>query len=103
MRTALQLPGLFPVNPGPTTSYNTSLANVNDIYSGVIKMDYHLNEKNSFSGMYFISPGSGSFVDNATFQIVPQSLTVQYARSQVVSGNWTYVPTSTIVNSLRVG
>ena len=53
-------PGLFPVNPGPTTTYNTSLANVNDIYSGVIKMDYHLNEKNSFSGMYFISPGSGS-------------------------------------------
>jgi Carboxypeptidase regulatory-like domain/TonB dependent receptor len=96
-------PGLFPVNPGPTTTYNTSLSNVNDIYSGVIKMDYHLNEKNSFSGMYFISPGSGTFVDNATFQIVPQSLTLQSARSQVGSGSWTWVPTSSLVNSLRVG
>jgi hypothetical protein len=96
-------PGLFPVNPGPTTTYNTSLASVNDIYSGVIKMDYHLNEKNSFSGMYFISPGSGTFVDNATIQIVEPSLTVQYARSQVGSGSWTWVPTSSWVNSLRVG
>ena len=34
---------------------------------------------------------------------VPQWLTVQYARSQVGSGNWTWVPTSSIVNSLRVG
>jgi hypothetical protein len=96
-------PGLFPVNPGPTTSYNTALASVNDIYSGVIKVDFHLNEKNSFSGMYFISPGSGTFVDNATIQIVQQSLTVQYARSQVGSGSWTWVPTSSIVNSLRFG
>ena len=73
------------------------------IYSGVVKMDYHLNEKNSFSGMYFISPGSGTFVDNPTIQINPQWLTVQSARSQVGSGNWTWVPTSSIVNSLRVG
>ena len=63
-------PGLFPVNPGPTTNFNTSLASQNTIYSGVIKMDYHLNEKNSFSGMYFISPGSGTFVDNPTIQSI---------------------------------
>ncbi len=96
-------PGLFPVNPGPTTNFNTALASQNTIYSGVIKMDYHLNEKNSFSGMYFISPGSGVFVDNPTIQINPQWLTVQSARSQVGSGNWTWVPTSSIVNSLRFG
>ena len=96
-------PGLFPVNNGATTTLNTSLASQNTIYSGVIKMDYHLNEKNSFSGMYFISPGSGTFVDNPTIQINPQWLTVQSARSQVGSGNWTWVPTSSIVNSLRFG
>ena len=96
-------PGLFPVNNGPTTTFNTSLASLNDIYAGVIKMDYRLNDKNTFSGMYFISPGSGTFVDNATIQIDPQWLTVQYARSQVGSGSWTWVPTSSLVNSLRVG
>lgn len=96
-------PGLFPVNNGATTTIVTSLASQNDIYAGLIKMDYHLNTKNSFSGMYFISPGNGTFVDNATFQINPQWLTVQYARSQVGSGSWTWVPSSSVVNSLRVG
>jgi len=81
----------------------TALANVNNIYAGVVKVDYHLNEKNSFSGIYFISPGNGTFVDNPVIQINPQWLTVQYARSQVGSGSWTFVPTSSIVNSLRVG
>jgi hypothetical protein len=96
-------PGLFPVNNGSTTTLNTSLASQNDIYSGVGKVDYHLNEKNSFSGMYFISPGSGIFVDNPTIQINPNWLTVQAARSQVGSGAWTWVPTSSLVNSLRFG
>jgi outer membrane receptor protein involved in Fe transport len=96
-------PGLFPVNPGPTTNYNTALASQNDIHSGVIKMDYRLNEKHSFSGMYFISPGEGTFVDNPTEQINPQWLTLQAARSQVGSGTWTWVPTSSLVNSARFG
>ena len=96
-------PGLFPVNNGSTTSLNTALPSQNDIYSGVGKLDYHMNEKNSFSGMYFISPGAGTFVDNGTIEINPLWLTVQYARSQVGSGSWTFVPTSSIVNSLRVG
>ena len=96
-------PGLFPVNNGSTKFLNTGLASLNDIYSGVGKVDYHLNEKNSFSGMYFISPGSGTFVDNPTIQINPYWLTVQSARSQVGSGDWTWVPTSSMVNSLRFG
>jgi hypothetical protein len=96
-------PGLFPVNNGSTTTINTSLASVNTIDSGLVKVDFRLNPKNSFSGMYFISPGSGLLVDNPTLEIAQPWLTNQYARSQVGSGNWTWVPTSTIVNSLRVG
>lgn len=96
-------PGLFPVNNTSSTTYNTSLANVNDIHSGVAKVDYHLNEKNSFSGMYFISPGNGTFVDNPIDEINNFWLTEQYARSQVGSGSWTWVPTVSLVNSLRVG
>jgi len=68
-----------------------------------VKVDYRLNSKNSFSGMYFITPGAGLLVDAPTTQIAQQWLTQQYARSQVGSGNWTWVPSSTVVNSLRVG
>jgi hypothetical protein len=96
-------PGLFPVNNGPTTAFNTSLASQNQINSGVGKLDFHLNGQHSFSGMVFISPGNGVFVDNPTLEIAQPWLTNQYARSQVISGNWTYVPNSNVVNSLRVG
>ena len=96
-------PGLFPANPGPTTNINTSLASENNINSGLAKLDYHINAKHSLSGMYFISPGNGTFVDNPTLEIAGPWLTNQYARSQVGSGNWIWTPTSRTVNSLRVG
>jgi hypothetical protein len=96
-------PGLFPVNNGASTTLNTALNSVNQIYSGVGKIDYHINEKHSLSGMYFISPGDGTFVDAPTTQIDPQWLTVQHARSQVASVGWTYVPNSKWVNSFRFG
>ncbi len=53
--------------------------------------------------MFFLSPGSGTFVDDAIHEIAPEWLTTQYARSQVISGNWVYVATPTVVNSLRIG
>ena len=97
-------PGLFPVNSGANgLIVSTSLASQNTIYSGVGKLDYHLNDKHSFNGLYFISPGSGTFVDAPTTQVAQQWLTTQYARSQVLSGNWLWIVNSTTVNSFRVG
>src|SRR5205823_9864962 len=54
-------------------------------------------------GMYFVSPGEGVFVDAPTTQIAQPWLTNQYARSQVISGNWTWVASNNVVNSLRAG
>ena len=65
------------------------------------RLDYRINDKNSLNGMFFISPGTGTFVDDAIHEIAPQWLTTQYARSQVISGNWVYVATPAVVNSLR--
>ena len=97
-------PGLFPVNNGANgRAISTALASQNTIYSGVGKLDYRLNDKHSFNGLYFISPGSGIFVDAPATQINNQWLTDQYARSQVLSGNWLWIVNSTTVNSLRVG
>jgi len=65
-------PGLFPVNPGTDPAdprnLNTSISSDNRIDSGLGKLDYHLNDKHSFSGMYFISPGNGIFADNPLFK-----------------------------------
>jgi hypothetical protein len=97
-------PGLFPVNNGSSLiEVNTSLPSVNHIYSGLGKIDYHPSSKHTISGLYFISPGDGTFVDNAIVQIAQPWLTAQYARSQVGSGNWLWTPTSTLVNSFRFG
>jgi hypothetical protein len=94
-------PGLFPNSS--SGNYATALASTNSIFSGVGRLDYRLNEKNSINGLFFMSPGNGTFVDNAPAEIAPQWLTTQYARSQVISGNWVYVATPTVVNSLRIG
>ena len=96
-------PGLFLVNNGSTTKLNTGLNSTNRVYEGLAKVDYHLGEKHTLSGMYFISPGSGTFVDAPTTEISGPWLTSQYARSQVGSGSWTWTPNSAWVNELRVG
>jgi len=93
--------GLFPATT--TGSINTSLTSNNRIDSGLVKVDYHLNDKNTLSGMYFISPGNGVFVDNAGREVAQAWLTDQYARSQVGSGSWTWAPNSNWVNQVRVG
>jgi len=97
-------PGFFPVNDGSNgLKITTGLASENTIYSGVGKLDYRLNDKHSFNGLYFRSPGDGVFVDNPTNEIAQQWLTVQSAKSQVLSANWLWIVNSNTVNSLRFG
>ncbi len=62
-------PGLFPASANGT--YTTALASSNSIFSGVGKLDYRINDKNSINGMFFMSPGSGTFVDNAPLRNRP--------------------------------
>ena len=45
-------PGLFPVSNGSNTLL-TALTSTNTVYSGVGKVSYHINDKNSLSGMIF--------------------------------------------------
>jgi Carboxypeptidase regulatory-like domain/TonB dependent receptor len=96
-----QFQGLFPFTS--TGSLFTNLNSTNLVNSGLAKIDYHINDKNTLSGMYFISPGGGNFVDNAGREVATAWLTNQYARSQVGSGNWTWTPSSNWVNEARVG
>jgi len=97
-------PGLFPVNNGANgVLFQTGLLSTNLIYSGVGKVDYHINQNNTINAMYFISPGSGLFVDNTGLEVATPWITSQYARSQAFSANWTWTPSSNWVNEFRVG
>lgn len=96
-------PGLFPANStGLINSSNTVFTN-NAIYSGIGKVDYHVNDKHTLIGSYFISPGDGTFADAPTTEIAEPWLTVQHFRAQVGSAGWTWTPSSNWVNDLRVG
>jgi hypothetical protein len=102
--TASNYPGLFPVVSGANgNQIPNTLPNTNRIDSGLGKINYHLNDKHSISGMYFISPGSGILNDAPGTQTNPVWETNQYARSQVFAGSWTWTPNSSWVNEARVG
>jgi hypothetical protein len=96
-------PGLFPVVTSANSAITNNLNNNNRIDSGIAKIDYHISDKHSINGMYEISPGTGLLNDAPGGQTNNVWLTNQYARSQVFAGNWTWVPTSTLVNEFRVG
>jgi hypothetical protein len=93
--------GLFPVNT--TGSYFTDLANNNTVNGGLVKINYHLSDKHSLEGMYFLSQGDDLAVDNAATQVATNWLSIEHARSQAASGDWTWTPNSNWVNEARVG
>jgi hypothetical protein len=97
-------PGLFQPNTGASGIFAPqNLPTQNTIDSGLGKIDYHLNDKHSINGMYFISPGRGVSNDSPAAQTNPLWESNLDARSQVFAGNWTYVPSATWVNEARVG
>ena len=93
--------GLFPVST--TGTYLTDFANNNGVNGGLGKINYHLNDKNSFEGMYFLSQGDDLAVDSPSSQIANNWLTIEHARSQTATGSWTWTPSSSWVNELRAG
>ena len=93
--------GLFPVST--TGTYLTDLANNNGVNGGLGKINHHLNDKNSFEGMYFISQGDDLAVDSPASQTATNWLSIEHARSQTATGDWTWTPSSSWVNELRAG
>jgi hypothetical protein len=81
----------------------TAMSDVNSTYNGVAKVDFHANDRNTFSGMFFIGQGSGTWNDN------PSAITSAFVESlfpvsdRIGSGSWTFVPNSAIVNEFKVG
>ena len=99
---------LFPFNPGtnpagPTAFAPFPLPNTTTENNGIVKINYHISDRNALSGSYFIAD-----MPNALWVTSPDQLTNLMqnfitVRTRVFGSNWTYTPNSTWVNELRVG
>jgi Carboxypeptidase regulatory-like domain/TonB dependent receptor len=100
---------LFPTNDGTNPNgVILGLVSVNKQDNGVAKIDYHINDHHSLSGMYFRGVGGGSWHDGAAEVGLPGTSNSPFMGSlwgyiQVGSGGWTWTPNSTLVNEFRVG
>ena len=59
--------GLFPANTTSSVSSGVSLESTFRSDNGLAKIDYHINDKNTLNGMYFISRGDIVAQDPGTF------------------------------------
>jgi hypothetical protein len=100
-KDGIQFQGLFPVNS--TNSVTTDVLSTSTVNGGLGKVNYRLNDQNQLEGMYFVSQGDTSSVDAPASETSSNWLSAQHARSEAVSGSWTYTPTSTAVNEVRFG
>jgi hypothetical protein len=100
---------LFPTNDGTNPSgVILGLVSLYKQDNGVAKIDYHISDRHSLSGMYFRGVGGGSSHDGAWEVGLPGSSNAPFISSlwgyiQVGSGAWTWTPNSTLVNEFRVG
>lgn len=88
-------------NPAGPTSINYGLPNTVSSDNAVAKVDYHLNDQNTFSTKYFFGNNSGTVADAS--QVQQKWLTKIHTRAQVFGENWTWVPSSRWVNEARFG
>jgi len=98
---------LFPTSTSGS-SLPLGLVSNNSQENGVGKIDYHINDRHSLSGMYFNGRGGGIWNDGA-YQIgVPGTgnspwMSNLFGKVQVGSAAWTWTPSSTVVNEVRGG
>ena len=93
----------FPINTStsPDSSINFGLPNTVSSDNAVGKVDYHMNDRNSFSSLYFFGNNSGTVSDAS--QLQTKWLTQIHTRAQVFGQSWTFVPNARWVNEARFG
>ncbi|HWX93240.1 MAG TPA: carboxypeptidase regulatory-like domain-containing protein [Terriglobales bacterium] len=91
----------FPTNNNPTINIVNGFPNQVTVDNVVGKVDYHLNERNTISGMYFFGNNSGTVEDFPELQDAWRSKI--HTRAQVVGGSWVWTPTNRLVNEARFG
>lgn len=93
---------LFPTNltNGPIV---LGLVSTNQQDNGVAKVDYHINEHHSVSGVYFDAVGGGVWNDDLSEAGPIWLSNLGPVHINVGSASWIYTPNSKWVNQLKVG
>ena len=88
-------------NPNGATVINYGLPNSVNADNAVGKIDDHISDRNVISGRYFFGNNSGTVSDAQ--QLQSHWLTLIHTRAQVFGANWTFIPSSRVVNEVRFG
>jgi hypothetical protein len=100
--TSLALAKYLPFNSGANgTTLNMDLNNTNREDNGILKLDYHLSDKSTFVGTYFI--GDSLQTEEDTTVTNPLFLSQAVTRAQVLGGGWIWTPTAKLTNQVHVG
>jgi hypothetical protein len=71
------------------------------VTNGLAKVDYHLNEKNTLSGEYFVGNFDGLGFQGAPAQ--PYWDVKSHAKSMIIGAHWTWLASSNVVNEAHFG
>jgi hypothetical protein len=95
----------FPANDGTNPAgpavINYGLPNSVSSDNAVGKVDYHFNDHQTFSTVYFFGDNAGTVAD--AIEVQPQWLTKIHTRAQVFGENWNWIPSARWVNEARFG
>ena len=91
----------FPTNTSQGINIVNGFPNVVHADNFVGKVDFHLSEKSTLSGMYFYGNNAGTVEDFPELQSKWRSQI--HTRAQVAGGSWVWIPTSRLVNEARFG
>lgn len=97
----------FLPNPGSTASSTdptlifTDFNNSNREDNGIVKVDYHASERNSFNGSYFA--GDSNQVEEDSVYTAQRWLTDADTRAQLIGGSWLFVGSTRFTNQAHVG
>ncbi len=91
----------FPTNNNPTIDIVNGFPNQVGVDNVVGKVDYHFNDRNTVSGMYFFGNNSGTVEDFPELQSAWRSKI--HTRAQVVGASWVWTPNARWANEARFG
>ena len=95
----------FPFNnapeplPGNSTLLNIGFPNTNNGNNGLAKIDWHVNDRNTISGDYFIGGSTQLEEDQAVLNQAWESQAI--TRSQVFGVSWIWTPRANWVNQAK--
>ena len=93
--------GLIQGASATSTTYNSGFPNTNTSDNGLAKIDYNISNKHRINGLFIVGNYLGIGEDHPIVNAAFQNSNV--LRNYTLSGNWVYIPSSSIVNEFRVG